>query len=249
MSEPVAPARSRHTKEEKVTQKTSTDPPTWLIGYNLLSGCLWSFVFLNVFATYLTFGNLLQTFDLTHYWTTAIQCCAIIEVINAATGVVKSPVITTAMQVASRLLVVLGVWTVLPEASGNTSYAYLTVHFAWGVAEVVRYYYYANHLISQQRQAPGIAPPQVPKFLLWLRYNAFLVLYPMGISSECYMVYRAVGAALARGTSGFTAYALFLCIVLIAYVPGTVVLFSHMLHQRAKQQKTLKTKKVDSKSE
>lgn len=235
-------------KKTSVKQKEHKEPPMWLIGYNLLSGCLWSFVFLNVFATYIVFdGDMHTVFRLTRIWTTVIQCFAVIEIYNAATGIVKSPFMTTLMQVSSRLLVVLGIWTVYPESSGNYSIAYLTVHFAWGVTEVIRYYYYANHLISQQTPAPGYSAPKVSPILLWLRYNGFLILYPLGISSECYMIYCAIGCALLRNSTIHTGYALFLCLTLISYIPGTIVLFSHMLAQRKKFMRSLKEKKENDK--
>lgn len=219
-----------NTKTPATAGKEKKEPDMKLIAYNLLSGCLWTFAMLNVVATSIVFGDLHTTFRLTYLWTTAIQSLAVVEIYNSATGAVRSPLLTTTMQVASRLLVVYGVWTLLPESSGNSSYAYITVHIAWGIAEVVRYYYYATHLMSQQKGNPTTVPPR----LEWLRYNAFLVLYPLGISSECYMIFYAVGAAYARPGIFFAVYALFLSLCLVAYIPGTIVLFSHMLRQRAK---------------
>lgn len=240
MSEPLTPSKTNADSKEKPKTK---EPATWLIGYNLLSGCLWSFVFLNVFATYFVFGDLDSVFRLTHLWTTAIQSLAVVEIYNSATGIVKSPVMTTTMQVLSRLLVVYGVWAVLPDASGNRSVAYLTVHLAWSVTEVVRYYYYASHLISQQTLPNGEKGAPVSPLLLWFRYNAFLVLYPLGISSECYMIYRAIGLALSYNTTGWLAYAIFLSASLVAYLPGSPILFTHMLSQRRKQKKAVATGK------
>lgn len=226
----LAPVKTKGAASGSGVPAHKKEPSMKLIGYNLLSGCLWSFALLNVVATAGVFGDLRTVFKLTHVWTTAIQLLAVVEIYNSATGLVRSPLFTTVMQVTSRLVVVLGVWTLLPEAAGNASYAYLSVHVAWGLAEVVRYYYYATNLMSQQQGNPTTVPPT----LEWLRYNAFIVLYPLGISSECYMIYYAVAAAAARDGVFFAAYALFLCLTLVLYVPGTVVLFSHMLKQRAK---------------
>lgn len=194
----------------------------WLIAYNALSGALWSFAMINVLGTWIVFPQ--DVFQLTYKWTTGIQCMAIIEIINSATGVVRSPLMTTLMQVASRLLVVLGIWTLLPYAEGNYSYAYLTVHIAWGVTEVVRYYYYALNLVKA-----------VPQWLEYLRYNLFLVLYPLGISSEIYMIYKALPEAYILSPY----YSLFLLVALIAYLPGTPILYGHMLRQRSKFMKSL----------
>jgi very-long-chain (3R)-3-hydroxyacyl-CoA dehydratase len=70
----------------------------------------------------------------------------------------------------------------------------------------------------------------VPKVWTWLRYNTFLVLYPLGIASECWLVYSAIPAASKRNE--LFGYALWA--ILAIYVPGSYVLFSHMLKQRRK---------------
>lgn len=240
----TAAASAKDNKNAPAEVRTK-EPAIWLIAYNLISGCLWSFVLLNVFATYFVFDrDLYVTFQYTRWWTTVVQSFAVIEIINAATGVVKSPLMTTTMQVLSRLLVVWGVWYVAPDARGNYSNAYLTLHSAWAVTEVIRYYYYANHLMSQQNPLKGFKRHTVPSYLIWLRYNAFIILYPLGISSECYMIYYALGYALTKETTAYTGYALFLAFCLLAYIPGSVILFSHMVRQRAKTLKAAKTKKA-----
>ena len=52
---------------------------------------------------------------------------------------------------------------------------------AWSVTEVIRYSYFVWNL-----QGDG-----VPRFVTWLRYNTFYVLYPIGISSECVLIWKA----------------------------------------------------------
>lgn len=189
----------------------------YLFGYNALSGALWCFALVNVLFTYAVHPQ--HVFELTYKWTTAIQCLAVLEIVHSAIGIVRSPLMTTVMQVASRLLVVIGIWVVLPLAEGNYSPAYLTVHVAWCITEVVRYYYYALNLAGS-----------VPAKLEWLRYNLFLVMYPLGISSELYMIYKALPEA--NYLSMY--YALFLVVAMATYVPGSPILFGHMLKQRKK---------------
>ena len=82
--------------------------------------------------------------------------------------------------------------------------------FAWSVTEVVRYSYFVLSLLGQ-----------VPPFLVWLRYNLFFVLYPLGIGSEKWLVFRSVQPALAwRKEVGWGLMA-----ILGIYVPGKLGCF------------------------
>lgn len=97
---------------------------------------------------------------------------------------VRAPLGTTAMQVASRLFLVWGVVERYPGSAGM-SRAYTSMLVAWSVTEVIRYSFFACNL--------GFG--DVPDFLLWLRYNTFFVLYPIGITSECMLVFTTVSMA------------------------------------------------------
>ena len=44
---------------------------------------------------------------------------------------------------------------------------------SWSVVEIIRYSFYAIGLVNKA---------MIPKSLFWLRYSAFIVLYPSGIS-------------------------------------------------------------------
>jgi hypothetical protein len=83
---------------------------------------------------------------------------------------------------------------------------------AWSITEVIRYSYFAINLSSGG---------SVPKLWLWLRYNTFFVLYPLGISSECALVWKA-----AVGPAGeYTGVKEALFVILAVYVPGMWVFF------------------------
>jgi very-long-chain (3R)-3-hydroxyacyl-CoA dehydratase len=118
-------------------------------------------------------------------------------------GVVRAPILTTGMQVASRLLLVWPVVNVFPSLA--TSPAYSSMLVAWSVTEVIRYSFFVLSLSGFQ-----------PAFATWLRYNTFFVLYPMGISSECFMIYKAIEPARALRPE----FALALQLILVIYVPG-----------------------------
>jgi len=152
----------------------------------------------------------------------------LMEVVHAATGLVRAPVGTTAMQVASRLLLVWGVVNTFPFLAKSAGYSSMLI--AWSVTEVIRYSYFTLNL-------SGL----LPRFMTWLRYNTFYILYPLGISSECWLVYKAIGPAKAKRLE----YAWALQLILFIYVPGSYILFTHMMAQRRKVMRGKQTAKAD----
>ena len=103
------------------------------------------------------------------------------------TGLVRAPLLTTVMQVASRFLLVWGIVYFFP-AVAVLNPTYTTMLVAWSTTEVIRYSYFAVN----------ISFGKVPGWLTWLRYNTFFVLYPMGICSECWLVWSSMSAARAK---------------------------------------------------
>ncbi|KAJ5368720.1 uncharacterized protein N7496_008480 [Penicillium cataractarum] len=156
----------------------------------------------------------------------ATQSLALLEVLHSLVRLVRAPFITTAMQVASRLLVV---WGILVPFGGEIvgargtqvgDYAYLGCVAAWGVTEVIRYGFFAITLSGGN----------VPGWWTWLRYNTFYVLYPIGITSECTLIFKALGPAGELNPL----FQYFLIAVLVIYVPGSYILYTHMIAQRRK---------------
>ena len=71
-----------------------------------------------------------------------------------------------------------------------------------------------------------------------IRYNTFVVLYPLGVASECWLVYSAIApASKLRVEYGYTLWA-----ILAVYVPGIYILFTHMLKQRRRVQRESRKK-------
>lgn len=137
------------------------------------------------------------------------------------------------MQVASRILLVWGIVNNFPYLAKSAGYSSMLV--AWSVTEVIRYSYFVLSLSGYY-----------PAFITWLRYNTFYVLYPLGISSECWLIYKAIEPARRLRQE----YAWALQTILLIYVPGrcrlccghgaflmnagSYILFTHMMAQRKK---------------
>lgn len=117
-------------------------------------------------------------------------------------GIVRSSLPTTVMQVSSRLLLIWGVVNRYPSATATSPF-YSSMLLAWSVTEVIRYSYFVWNL-----QGGG-----VPQAVVWLRYNTFYVLYPVGILSECVEIWKASTVAERPVQLGFWG-------VLGVYVPG-----------------------------
>ncbi|KAL5343698.1 tyrosine phosphatase-like protein [Aspergillus crustosus] len=154
------------------------------------------------------------------------QTLAVLEILHSLVGIVRAPFLTTAMQVASRLFVI---WVVLYPFHGGIvgvdkvgEYAYLGCMLAWGITETIRYGYFTMQLNG------GVET--VPKWWNWLRYNTFYVLYPIGISSECTLAVKA----LPQAADVHPLYWGLIVAVLVIYVPGSYVLYTHMIKQRRK---------------
>ncbi|KAJ5776089.1 uncharacterized protein N7511_001100 [Penicillium nucicola] len=156
----------------------------------------------------------------------ATQSLALLEVVHSLIGLVRAPLLTTAMQVASRLLLV---WGIMAQFGGDIvgakttqlgDYAYLGCVAAWGITEIIRYGFFAITLSGNS----------VPSWWTWLRYNTFYVLYPIGISSECTLIIKALGPA----GSINPLFRFGLIAILAIYIPGSYILYTHMIAQRRK---------------
>lgn len=198
--QPAQPAQAQRPRRKESSLKA-----LYLILYNSISALLWSVVLGRTVliggihgweSVFLGTGEFVK-------WT---QTLAGLEVLHAATGIVRAPLLTTLMQVASRFLLVWGIVEQFPATTGFGSPAYSSMLVAWSVTEVIRYSFFAVNLSTGR----------VPGWLMWLRYNTFFVLYPLGIGSECWLVWRAMEPA----RSWNLAYEYALRAVLFVYIPG-----------------------------
>nr|POF14339.1 putative very-long-chain (3r)-3-hydroxyacyl-coa dehydratase [Quercus suber] len=210
--------------KQKIEPTTETAPPSarslYLIAYNAVSTLLWAVILGRVLMITLLYGggarsgfgtqasidwlggpNVYRGVGEFAKWT---QTLAGLEVLHALIGLVRAPLITTVMQVASRFLLVWGIVHFFPATALSPLYS--TMLLAWSITEVIRYSYFAVNL----------AYGKVPSALVWARYNAFFVLYPLGISSECWLVWLATGPA----KYFFHGLDWVLYGILIIYVPG-----------------------------
>ncbi len=105
---------------------------------------------------------------------------------------------------------------------------------AWGMSEIPRY---SMYLVDNL----GVS---APSFLKWLRYSAFLVLYPAGITGEIGCIWNSMdyvrennvwSVSLPNKHNVAYSHYLMLWVMLALYVPGSPTMIGHMLKQRSKK--------------
>lgn len=154
--------------------------------------------------------------------TAVVQSLAIMEVLNVWLGCVRSSLKTTAMQVASRLILVWGILDRFPGVRASSLFTLMIL--AWSITEVVRYSFYACSLLGWD-----------PYALLFLRYTTFYVLYPLGASSEAFLIFATLPTI-------YPFFALRLwnimdymrALLFVIWWPGLYMMYTHMITQRRK---------------
>lgn len=198
----------------------------YLFLYNVIQWIGWLMVFVDRFAN-------LPEHGLTPQGTWCLylfQSLAIMEIVHSFTGLVRASPVTTLVQVVSRIQLI-AVHFLIPQV--QESYGLVPMVVAWGLVEVVRYLYLALNLLNA-----------APRWLLWMRYSLFYVLYPMGVYGEMRVLCEAMPYLKESGilsialpnawnfSFSFSGYVWVLLYVI--YVPGLYVQYTHMIRQRRK---------------
>ncbi|KAF4831092.1 putative very-long-chain (3R)-3-hydroxyacyl-CoA dehydratase [Colletotrichum tropicale] len=188
----------------------------YLTLYNTVFACLWASIFISTVAN-IPHGKF-AIFQATEPRARWVQTFTLIEVVHAAVGLVKSPVGTTALQVVARTIIVWMVWFSFPESTASSN-AYPALVLAWSVADFVRYAYLTLNLHGKATSS-----------LIWLRYSLFYPLYPIGIASEWWLLYKAIEPG--RQVSTAIPPIFYFCLCL--YIPGSYTMYTYMVKQRKK---------------
>ncbi|KAH9461149.1 hypothetical protein MJO28_009693 [Puccinia striiformis f. sp. tritici] len=224
-------AQSASTGFAPISRPSQSDLRTkYLLIYNLLSCFAWAWILERViselFLTHSTPGSLAEVISRAGQIDQKlgrsiklIQSCAALEVLHALLNLVRSGVLTTLMQVSSRLWIVLVILPAFPEVGKSPIYASMVL--AWSCTEVIRYAHYAFGLVDIKS---GV--------LEWLRYSTFYVLYPIGAGSEAAVMFLAFRAAKAAELSPIITYTIISLVCI--WPPALAVMMKHMSRQRKK---------------
>lgn len=164
---------------------TEPSAPAWrksyLTIYNTIFACLWlCILFLALANISSNKTTLFKNVEPLARW---IQTLSLFDVLHSATRLIPAPLGSTFTQVVTRVTQVWLIWFTFPEATASSN-AFPALILAWSVADAVRYAYLALNLHGS-----------APKWIVWLRYSMFFVLYPVGIGAEWWLMYRAIESA------------------------------------------------------
>lgn len=190
----------------------------YLLVYNLSSALLWGYVFAIAVSSLANGDSAASAWKNISRPLLIVQTLACAEILHSIFRIVKSPLLSTLLQVGSRL-VVLWFFTYRHSVSSSHWSLYLMV-LSWSTVEVPRYLFYAVNLYATK----------VPFPLFWLRYSLFAVLYPTGISGELLQISKTFPRL--HGVSLPSWY--FALFLMLMYLPGSPFMFFHMVSQRKK---------------
>lgn len=155
-----------------------------------------------------------------------VQTAALLEIVHAAVGLVRSPLFVTTMQVGSRIA---ALFAIVNSPMSQDQFGAGLMVLSWALVEVPRYLFYVSALIT------GDATKKTPYPLFWLRYSLFAVLYPTGITGELTVFLAAAKdpAFLAYlGEGKQTTMYWFIMSFPIIYAPGALPMIFNMAANR-----------------
>ena len=203
----------------------------YLVLYNLFSTAAWGYTaFLAITHLFVENGAYADLFEAVELPLKIAQTTALLEIVHAMTGLVRSSVFTTFLQVTSRIFLLWAICDLVPESRSDWGFALMIL--SWCAVEIPRYLFYALKELNA-----------VPYILTWIRYSLFMVLYPSGISGELlcataalpFIKEREIWTLRMPNQYNFPFDYYYFCIfALFVYIPGSPVLYSHMLKLRSK---------------
>lgn len=208
---------------------------SYLVFYNAAQTAGWALVI------WKTVQALVETGDASKVYTyagPAVRYCqgaAILEVLHAASGLVRGSPATALLQWAGRSNCLFAVLHCIPELWQTLAVPVLFM--AWAISEVIRYPWYATSLLGG-----------APHALTWLRYTAFYALYPVGVVAEMWIIATALPTLASTGLHSISlpnawnwafSYHYFMVGILALYPLLWWQLYTFLIRQRSKKLKTL----------
>lgn len=226
---------SRHSEEGFFSLKTG-----FLFVYNLVQFLGFSWMFFNMTVRLFIFGKD-SFYDTFHTMSDVMFFCqtlAVVEVLNAAFGLVKTSVFPTFLQVFARNFVLFIIFGGLEEMHNQPVVFF--VFYLWSAIEIIRYPFYMLGCFNTEW-----------KTLTWLRYTVWMPLYPLGATAEAVAVIQSIpifdktqflSIPLPQSVGTSISFSHILRIHLVLMFLGLCINFRHLYKQRKKRFRTEKRK-------
>jgi very-long-chain (3R)-3-hydroxyacyl-CoA dehydratase len=152
----------------------------YLFVYNVAQWIIYSSIGLLCLTRLFLYGqdSVSGTYDAVDTLMSLGQGLAFLEIIHPLLGFVRTGLLAPILQVASRNTVFF--LFIVPFKEMHSKWTVAILLFDWSVAEFVRYPYYALSSFGAER-----------KWITWLRYSCWMVLYPLGMMLEGAIGYQA----------------------------------------------------------
>ena len=144
------------------------------------------------------------------------QALFAVEIFNIFVGASRSTYLPTIVQLASRNFII---WVVV-YLHGLHGLLLTVMLVCWNISDFIRYVFYLFRANLFKK----------------LRYNAFIVLYPVGISLEIYLTNRVY--LMYKGVRSW-----FFGAIMLLYLPLFPYLYYHMIKQRKRSNKIFEVNK------
>lgn len=202
----------------------------YLVAYNIACCAGWATVLASAIQTLINGDSLSSIYDAPGLpsMLTYVQTAALLEIVHAAIGFVRSPVFVTTLQVGSRIA---ALFALVNSPSAAHQFGAGLMILSWASVEVPRYAFYVAALIT------GDATKKTPYPLFWLRYSLFAVLYPTGITGELTVFLAAAKDDAFLNLLGEDKTALMYYFIMsfpVIYAPGALPMIMNMAANRKK---------------
>ncbi|KAF0886013.1 HACD3 dehydratase, partial [Crocuta crocuta] len=172
----------------------------YLFMYNLVQFLGFSWIFVNMTVRFFILGkgkhkiSTLSFYDTFHTLADMMYFCqmlSVVETINAAIGVIRSPVIPCLIQLFGRNFILFIIFGTMEEMQNKAVVFF--VFYTWSAVEIFRYPFYMLSCIDMDW-----------KVLTWLRYTVWIPLYPLGCLAEAVSVIQSIPIFNETGRFSFT---------------------------------------------
>ncbi|RVW66172.1 Very-long-chain (3R)-3-hydroxyacyl-CoA dehydratase 2 [Vitis vinifera] len=152
----------------------------YLLAYNSLQALGWAVSLSRILSSFLDTRSFNGAYASAGDLVCLLQTVSFLEVVHGAIGLVPSGVLLPLMQWGGRTHFLLAIVRRIVEVQELPS-VFITF-IAWSISEVIRYSHYALHCMGS-----------CPSCITYLRYTAFILLYPVGVApGEMWLMYQAL---------------------------------------------------------